>query len=209
MENELAKIISRKARENLALLKKAGVLKNFYLAGGTGAALILGHRLSLDFDFFSPKPFKENLLLKKLAGLGKFTLEKKEAGTLVGSFSGTKLSFFLYPYPLLRKPKTIFGIEVAGLADIAAMKIDAVSGRGSKKDFIDLFKIIQSGHSLEKLLGLFKRKYRGIRYNMLHILKGLVYFAEAEKEKMPRMLKQLSWEEVKIFFQKEARKLKL
>jgi len=81
MEKEIIKkILGQEGGQDLAVLKKGGLLKNFYLAGGTGAALILGHRLSKDLDFFTPKPFNENLFLKKISRLGKFNLEKKRCG---------------------------------------------------------------------------------------------------------------------------------
>ena len=85
------------------------------------------------------------------------------------------------------------------------MKISAISSRGSKKDFIDLFFVCQQGISLEEMLKLFERKYKDIDYNMVHILKSLLYFEDAEKEPMPKMIIPTKWEEVKNFFKKNIK----
>ncbi|MCX7779239.1 MAG: nucleotidyl transferase AbiEii/AbiGii toxin family protein [Patescibacteria group bacterium] len=97
-------------------------------------------------------------------------------------------------------------MKVADWRDIACMKLDAVSSRGSKKDFIDLYFICQK-ISLKRLLKIFAKKYKSVDFNLMHILKSLVYFKEAEKEPLPRMLKRISWPTVKSFFIREVRKL--
>ncbi len=206
-ENATEKILGQNTLRDLEALRKGGVLKNFYLAGGTGAALQLFHRRSYDLDFFTAKPFNENLLTKKISRIGRFELDKKETGTVIGLFRATRISFFHYPYPLLRKPSPIASAAVAHLLDIACMKVDAISRRGSKKDFIDLHFIIQHGMTLQEIIHAFQKKYAGIHYNLIHIQKGLVYFADAERDKMPRMLKPVSWLKVKEFFRKEIRNL--
>lgn len=193
--------------KDLETLKGRGLLKGFYLAGGTGAALLMRHRRSRDLDFFSPRPFNERLLAKKLSRAGRFELEKKEEGTVVGLFGHTRVSFFYYPYRLLRRPHRIGGINVVALPDIACMKLDAVSSRGSKKDFIDIYFILKSGYSLKSLLRYFRKKFSDIHYNMIHVQKGLVYFKDAEHEKMPSMLIPVEWDSVKKFFINEVKNL--
>ncbi len=193
--------------KDLATLKGRGLLKGFYLAGGTGAALLMRHRRSRDLDFFSPHRFNEGLLAKKLSRAERFELEKKEEGTVIGLFNHTRVSFFYYPYRLLRRPHRIDDMDVAGLPDIAGMKLDAASSRGSKKDFIDIYFILKSGYSLKDLLRYFRKKFSDIHYNMIHIEKGLVYFKDAEHEKMPSMLIPTEWNSVKKFFIKEIKKL--
>jgi len=83
------------------------------------------------------------------------------------------------------------------------MKIDAVSDRGRKRDFIDLFFIAQK-YSLEEILNFYEGKYRLLETNRLHIIKSLAYFAEAENDPLPQMLEDVSWEQIKKFFEKEA-----
>jgi hypothetical protein len=88
------------------------------------------------------------------------------------------------------------GIQLADERDIAAMKLDAVSSRGSKKDFIDIYFLLKK-YSLAELFDIFEKKYAAIKFNKLHILKSLSYFENAEQEPMPVMLESVPWEEVK------------
>jgi len=199
-------IISKKTKANLEILIKEAMLKNFYLAGGTGVALQLKHRVSLDLDFFTKKNIDTKNLIQKIKTQGKFSIERESENTLIGIFNGTRLSFLKYDYPLLFDPKQIKGIKIADLRDIGCMKIDAVSSRGIKRDFVDLFFICREEISLKNLLSLFKEKYKSVNYNMLHILKSLAYFEDAENNPMPRMILHASWQEVKNFFKEEIRK---
>ncbi len=200
-------IISKKTKANLEILTKEAVFKNFFLAGGTGAALQLKHRVSLDLDFFTKKDIDTKALIQKIKTLGKFSIEKETQNTLIGVFNGTRVSFLKYDYPLLFDLKQIKEIKVADLRDIGCMKIDAISSRGMKRDFIDLFFICKEVISLKNLLSLFKRKYKSVNYNMMHILKSLAYFEDAENNPMPRMTVPASWQEIKSFFKKEIRKI--
>lgn len=194
-------ILGKKHQYDLTILKSAGILDDFYLAGGTGVALMLKHRQSHDLDFFSGKNFKPDLLASRISELGHFELEKKEEGTLTGLFNNTRLSLFYYPYPLLRAMQIICGISVANIIDIACMKIDAIASRGSKKDFIDLYMIARQGNfSLEDLFDFFEKKYQKLSYNLIHIKKGLVYFDDAEKDPEPIMLQPMDWDKIKDFF---------
>lgn len=201
-------IISRKTKTNLEALKKANLLKDFYLAGGTGLALQLKHRLSLDLDFFTPRKINTKRLIQGIKRLGKLAVEKETEDTLICQFNGTKLTFLRYDYPLLSSLKTIEGIRVAAVQDIACTKIDAISSRGTKRDFIDLFFICQKVARLERFLKLFEKKYQSVHYNKIHILKSLSYFEDAEREPMPKMIVPVSWKEIKNFFQKEIKKIK-
>jgi len=200
-------IISKKTKANLEILIKKAMLKNFYLVGGTGAALQLKHRVSLDLDFFSKKDIDTKTLIQKIKTQGKFSIERETENTLIGIFNGTRVSFLKYDYPLLFDLKQTKGIKIADLRDIGCMKIDAVSSRGMKRDFVDLFFICREAISLKNLLSLFKRKYKSVNYNRLHILKSLVYFEDAENNPMPRMILPTSWQEVKNFFKEEIRKI--
>jgi len=200
-------IISKKTKANLEILNKEAMLKNFYLAGGTGAALQLRHRVSLDLDFFTRKDIDAKILIQKIKTLGIFSIERETENTIIGIFSGTRVSFLKYDYPLLFDLKQIKGVNVADLRDIGCMKTDAISSRGMKRDFIDLFFICKELISLKDLLSLFKKKYNSVNYNMLHILKSLAYFEDAENNPMPKMIVPTSWQEVKSFFKKEIKKI--
>ena len=201
------KILPKRLRQNLAILSQIPTLKNFYLAGGTGCALGLEHRISVDLDFFSPERFNSQRLIERLRQNGLFKLEQKKENTLVGMFNNTRVNFLGYKYPLLEKPQYILNIKVAGLSDIGCMKIDAIASRGRKRDFIDLYFICQKYCPLEKLLRDFDRKYRGTGYNSGHILKSLAYFVDAEPDPMPKVLVKIRWHSIKNFFKEETKRI--
>ncbi len=166
-----------------------------YLAGGTALALELGHRVSVDLDFFSPDPLPHEL--EELAArVGDAHVVGREPRTLHMLVEGVQVSFFQYQYPLIGEVTKEGGICMAAPQDIAAMKIDAASSRGSKKDFIDLYVLLHT-YTLPELIAFFEQKYAHIAYNKAHILKSLVYFDDAEYEPMPRMLIPVTWDEVK------------
>jgi len=204
----LQEIISKKTKINLEILRKAGILKDFYLAGGTGLAFYLRHRLSLDLDFFTRKDIYTKILIQQLKKLGKLKIEKEAADTLICDFNGTRITFLKYDYPNLFAFKKIQRINIADAKDIGCMKIDAISSRGAKKDFIDLFFICQKIISLKELLKLFEKKYKSVNYNMMHILKSLIYFEDAEREPMPKMFIFTSWTKIKNYLKKEVKNIK-
>lgn len=190
-------VINKKTERLLKEIEKQDILKNFYLAGGTALALQIGHRKSIDLVWFSRDSFSTNKLKNSLKTLGKLKVDEEMEDTLNCSLDGVKLSFFEYPYKVLF-PFVDYSknIKLADKRDIACMKINAASSRGSKKDFIDIYFLLKE-YSLKELLELFNRKYKDIDYNRLHILKSLSYFEEAENEPMPLMIKGVNWKEIK------------
>lgn len=191
-------------RSNLALLAESGLVDSFYLAGGTAAALNLGHRVSIDLDFFGPDPFDPDVLAGALADTGRLILDRIAPDTLLGEWNEMKLSFFRYRYPLVSDPVVALGVRIAHLHDIAAMKLDAVSRRGTKRDFVDLYFIAQAGISLSEALQWYEQKFAGLHVNLVHVVKSLAYFADAELDPSPLMLVDFSWDEAKHFFEQEA-----
>ena len=178
-------------------------LRDFYLAGGTALALHLGHRRSIDLDFFSAQPFDEDRLIAAVQALPEFSVLSKSTQTVHLHVSGTKVSFIGYGYPLLFPLEDFRGLPVADVRDIACMKLSALAGRGSRRDFVDLY-VTARQYGLPQILDFFHRKFADARYSTLHLLKSLTYFADAEKEPMPDMLLPLFWDEVKAFFLREA-----
>jgi predicted nucleotidyltransferase component of viral defense system len=181
-------------------------VSTFYLAGGTALALRLGHRISVDLDFFSEAEFNENQLIRELSSMGILEILQKSPQSLTGVLDGVKFSFLSYPYPMLKNGEVWNGITIASIEDIGCMKLDALSSRGTKRDFIDVYFIAQR-IPLSVLLRLFERKYAAVRYNLLHVKKSLVYFEDAESDPMPGMIVPVTWEEVKQFFVKETKNL--
>jgi len=186
----------------LQLSKWMGFLKEFlfYLAGGTGLALQIGHRKSLDLDFFTSKEFspeelssvikKHKLLLKG---------EMRRHGTLYCVLEGVKSSFIFYDSILLFPTLEFNALEVADWRDIITEKLRTVGDRGQKKDFYDLYFGAQK-LGIENIVGFAYKKY-GKNVNYFHLLKGITYFEDAEKNPDPILFdKTVSWKEVKNYF---------
>ncbi len=132
----------------------------------------------------------------------------KSSQTVWLHVSGTKVSFIWYGYPLLFPLQHLRGLAVADVRDIACMKISALAGRGSRRDFVDLY-VAAERHGLQHLLDLFQRKFAQANYSSLHLRKALTYFDDAEEEAMPDMLTPLAWERVKEFFLHEVPNLRI
>jgi len=179
-------------------------IQNTYLAGGTAIALQLGHRISRDLDFFTPIAFDENELALKLEEKGMRT-ESTKWRTVIGSFADVQFTCFYLPYPLLFDPEEYRGIRVANLRDCAAMKLEAIAGRATKRDYIDLSMIMKHDNiELPALLDMHMRKYQPQRDTAAEALRSLTYFDDVEtretEERPLEMLVPIAWEEVKTFF---------
>ncbi|MCG2690435.1 nucleotidyl transferase AbiEii/AbiGii toxin family protein [Candidatus Parcubacteria bacterium] len=200
--------LPRNAKKSLASIGRSGLLKDAYLAGGTALALQIGHRISVDLDFFTTKTFDSFILGGKLEQkIPDFTKDREEKNTLLGVIGKTKFSLFHYAYPLIAKTTSFLEVPLASIQDIAAMKIAAIAGRGIKRDFIDLYFVIheEKTASLEEVLMLYDKKFKVLQKNAIHIFRSLTFFEEADQTKMPEMLKVVEWKEVKKFFTRETK----
>jgi hypothetical protein len=171
-------------------------IKEFYLAGGTGIALQLGHRPSIDFNFFSQKKFDASFVLEQLLQFGKVKLNSRSKSILDCYVNEVRISFFYYQYPLIENTIVCSNINIASLLDIGVMKLEAISGRGSRKDFIDLFYLLKI-YTLKELLQNYPKKYGIELSNHYHLLQSLVYFKDAERIKMPKVFAETSWGTIK------------
>lgn len=201
------KTLPASAQRIFARLGREALVKRFYLAGGSAAALHLGHRISVDLDFFTPDMFDPNALTQRLEKLDTITLQQQSTGTFVGLLAQTQISFFYYGYPLLESPAIFRGVRVASLLDIALMKVTAISQRGRQRDFIDLYFICKSGFDLADLLKLVPKKFATLSYPSYHLLRALVYFDDAENDPPPKMIARYTWGQVKKFFEKQVGEL--
>lgn len=181
---------------NLLRQSNPDFLASFYLSGGTALSLQLGHRESEDLDFFTQHPFKPELIEQQLLTYGKLSETELSNGTLNAYLNGVKLQFLYYPYRLIKPVVDWEGIPLSSIIDIACTKLQTVGMRGSRKDFIDIYFLLKQ-MPLEALLSYTKEKYRESDYSETHILKSLVYFDDAEAQPMPRMHKDVSWEQIK------------
>jgi hypothetical protein len=205
---------------NLAVLGKAQqkVLKQlgslmaqhkFYLGGGTAIALHLGHRHSIDFDWFTAERMNEPLQVADeitQAGIRLMT-NQTARGTLHGTVFEVRVSLLEYRYPLLKPAKKWpeFGCLIASLDDLACMKLSAVAQRGWRKDFLDIYALGLKHKSLKEMLRLYQRKYNV--KDVAPVLYGLTYFDDAEKERMPKMLWKMDWKSVKQTIQEWVKEL--
>lgn len=195
-----ASAFSPERQSALECLSESGILDGFYLAGGTAVALQLGHRISEDLDFFTSELPNTTILKQRIQESGQFELIEERWGTLHGLFNSIKVSFLYYRYPLLFSLISFSGCSIAQVKDLAPMKIEAIASRGSRKDFYDLYFINKEVASLEECLSLYQRKFSCINFSIYHVLRSLTYFADAEKEKDPLLLKPVTWAEVKSYF---------
>ncbi|PDO09772.1 MAG: hypothetical protein BLM47_10840 [Candidatus Reconcilbacillus cellulovorans] len=176
-----------------------------YLAGGTALALQLGHRDSEDFDFFTPEPFDPDDVIAAWSELGELLVTDSRPGTVHGLLNGVRVTLIRYAAPMLGEWLTddrIPGLRIASALDIALMKVIALSQRGAKKDFIDLYAIHHSVCPLDGVIDRLPEKFPGKRINYYHILKSFVYFDDAEQEPTPNIRTSWTWDDVKSFFKR-------
>jgi len=200
------KVLARESHELLAKLESLSLseLQGWTLAGDTGLALQMGHRLSEDLDFFRREVFSTNRLHEILRRVGTVGTLLENERTLTVIVSATKVSFSSVPDKYLFPGQSYQFFELADPRDIALMKLAAISGRGSRKDFIDLYNILRGGLSLERCFQWLPLKYGEGRVNTYHVLKSLTYFEDAEREPIPTMLEPFDWAQCKNFFVREA-----
>jgi hypothetical protein len=181
---------------------------SFYLAGGTALALQLGHRRSFDLDFFSPTEDIPSIRKPLEDSLQAFDpiLADSSWGNLVFLVAGVRVGFFGYGYLMVAPYVDAEGVRLAGVTDIALMKLDALLARASRKDFLDLYVICQQ-IPLRTLLGLAPQKYPSTRDFEVQAVKRLAFFERAEQEAQPPMLIDVPWETVKAFFRQQVTEL--
>ena len=183
--------------DTLALLKRIQAmpeLSAMRLVGGTALALLLGHRKSVDLDFFGT--FDQTIVFADLLRERGFQAVANGKGGSIQSLmvDGVKVDFVNYPYSWLVDPVVEDGVILAGMDDIAPMKLYAAANRGKKKDFIDMAFLLER-YALSDLLESYMRKFAVSEYS--YALRGLTYFDDAEDEQMPVMLAAVDWETVK------------
>lgn len=193
--------LPKPTKELITSFRQEDLPSKSYLAGGTATALWIGHRQSQDLDWFSPNKFNEKSWQMKWESKWDFTLVSRDWQTLVGKIRNVKTALYFYHYPLIENPVLYYGLYVAGLKDLAAMKMDAILSRGTKRDFIDLY-YLSKKFSADQLFAYYDQKYGGVREKELLLRKALMYFADADEDEMPKMLVPTDWKKVKEFFLK-------
>ena len=186
--------VESSALDILRRLQRLPGLTNARLVGGTALALHLGHRKSVDLDMFGT--FDPSVSYRKLLADAGHSVEGAEKGTVQSlRVDNVKVDLVNYPYPWMDDAIEEGDIRLAGLKDIAAMKLSAVANRGRKKDFIDVARLLDV-FSLDQMLSFYKEKFSVSELSFP--LRGLMYFDDAEEDPMPEMFDgDLTWENVK------------
>lgn len=199
--------LPKKTKRALDFLSKEKWLKNsrWYLAGGTALAIQVGNRKSLDLDFFTVKKnFNTKNLIVHFSGNKDWIIEIEDKNTIYGKLLDAKVSFIAYPFFIPKQKMSQHGeIKVLSPIDIAVMKITAVSQRGRKRDFFDLYWCARNIEPLEQIIKRLPEQYPSVAHDYHHILKSLVYFEDAETDPEPEIYFRASWTTVKKFFRKE------
>ncbi len=166
--------VSSDTLELLKVLTQDQNLADFFLVGGTALSLLIGHRISVDIDLFSTKPFDQNKMLEYLSVEYGFIQDFIEKNTIKGQIKTTKTDLITHPYAVVKDLLTIEGIRMASLEDISAMKLNAVSGNGTRlKDFVDVA-FLSRYLSLTHMMETYEHKYA--TRNPVMIAKSLLYF---------------------------------
>lgn len=199
--------LPEETRRALLALSKESWLKDspWYLAGGTALALAVGHRASVDLDFFTPEKSFSLAAMTGHLSMPTWTSDILQDDTIYGRLHEAQVSFIAYPFFSPRAAKRLYGtIAVLAPEDIAVMKIVAVSQRGRKRDFADLFWYCTNREPLEAVLRRLPDQYSSVAHDYHHILKSLVYFADAEEDPMPDVRFDADWGAIKRYFTTEV-----
>jgi hypothetical protein len=187
----------------LGLLKSLMQLTEFAemrLVGGSALALHIGHRSSVDIDLFGKFSIDEIGLSAAVNSLGEANIIRKSPNISIYIINRIKVDFVNYPFAWLENVVEKDGIRLAGKKDIAAMKLSAITGRGTKKDFIDLFYLLRE-FTLEEMMGYYKKKFP--EASEFLVLKSLNYFGDAENDETPNIFEEITWPEIKNFLKVE------
>ena len=188
------KSVSAELLELLEFIMNQREFNEFNLVGGTSLALQMGHRISIDIDLFGASEIDEDLFLEVLKKFGTVQVIKKSKNILICSVNGIKVDFVNYQYRLLESTLLEENIRLVKKKDIAAMKVNAIAGRGSIKDFIDVYFLLNE-FSINEMIGFYLQKYSDGSEFMVR--KSLTYFDDADNEEAPIMFQTITWKEIK------------
>ena len=172
-----------------------GHLKDFFLVGGTALALQIGHRISIDIDLFSTSPFDLGDMLPHMEANYPFRLDFESRNTLKGEAGGIKVDLITHAYPLVSPLVVMEGVRMASMGDIAAMKLNAIAGNGTRlKDFIDIA-YLSTHLSLHEMVGAYEKKYAS--RNPAIVVKALDYHRDINfNEKVNMIDGGLEWKDI-------------
>lgn len=186
--------IEKHTLELLKTISKDSVFNDFFLVGGTALALHIGHRKSIDLDFFSVNSFDSDKLSTYLIDKCNADIVSISTNSLTCWINEVKVDFITHKYILIENLVIKNGIRLASIKDVAAMKLNAIKNRGTKKDFVDIY-FLNKNYSFPEMLSFCQKKYPN--FIELLILKSLVYFDDADILPNCEMLIDIKWDEIK------------
>ena len=189
--------------DTLGLLKSLmskPYLNHYYLVGGTALALQLGHRFSIDLDLFTHVKIDRNLWVNQLKEDFDVQIEVDSPIFFITYINGIKVDFVNVPYLPSLPMMTTQGIRLLDIRDVAPMKLHAITQRGSKKDFYDIFFLFKK-MGLDAMLNAYEEKFK--IQNAFQVLKSLTYFADADEFADPVVFdKKMTWDKIKTSISK-------
>ena len=200
--------LTSETKQAFHLIASLDLINRYYLAGGSGLALHLGHRFSVDLDFFSTEMDSvgpdERTQFREILKDPTLSITHDKDNTFVANWRSVGVSFFrLHQYPLVQPTISVEGVPLASLEEIGAMKLAAIIGRGTRKDLVDLYFILQKT-SLDNIFQVAAVKYSIVRTFAISATRALSYFDDAEDQAMPRMLDRTPWSKMKRFLERQA-----
>lgn len=182
--------VSQGTLELIQSLQSVEMLRSFTLVGGTALSLQIGHRISIDIDLFTRDEFDELSLLEYLEHHYDFQEQYRHKNTLKGIIKGVFVDLIRHNYQDVEKPIIHNNLRIAGKQDIAAMKVNAISGDGTRiKDFIDLYFLLKD-FTLSEIIDFYRIKYN--TRNDFHAMKSLVFFDDIITDPWPNMIREKS-----------------
>lgn len=192
------------------IFDKLNRFPNFYLVGGTGLALQLGHRISVDFDFFWEKEIPKGLLpkIRRIFKDSKIEVILNHSEQLTVAINGINVSFVKYSFPVISKLIKYRGIKILPASEIAAMKAYALGQRATLKDYVDLYFVLKEKATLQEIISLCEKKYKE-EFNPRLFLEQLIYSEDIEKIEIQFLKEKVDRLKIEKFFEQEVKKIKI
>lgn len=189
----------------LSQLMEIPELQDFHLVGGTALSLLYGHRISEDVDLFTNVKFDNENIVKCLTKKFKTNIDIRSS-VHFGIFcfiENVKVDIIRFPHPHIRPVRIVDGIRMFSVEDIIAMKVQAILGRGKKKDFWDVAELLNH-YTVADFVKYHKEKY-STQNLLITVPQAITYFDDADESDDPVSLKKQTWKSVKNTIQKKVR----